>query len=833
VNRLRNRLRTSTAGTFTPPPPPASADFLVTNDAEFATANTNATAGQIIQLQDSGTFTALTLTNATGVTVRGQTSQVPVLRSLTINGAQNATVTGLKIQANSVPSLSPKLIDLRGNLSGLVIENCYIRGGNPWNSFSDFDVTTTDTSRMGTNGAWSATNPYSEELWYGIGAAGSGANAPSGSFTIRNNTVLDVASGIKFGLGNTAPINAKINGNRVGRCYTDLISMIIGSTTGVINGLEVCGNELFDSFSQSEDNLNPHSDAIQITIVSAYTNPIPNILIAGNIYWHTPGGRGSAQRIFTNGYYAGYPLVAPIIVDNVFLSRMSSHGITLESGSPEGVAWGYIRRNIMLANPVNNVTNNNESYTNTLTGSGPSVPLAASIGVSNSASYGNAPNYIALNTSEAFQAYSTDRLVGNITTTGPATTATAYQTWLDTDTIGEWSAVTSADTALAAMTAKTAYAANRPMTVGESADTFRSRWSVAANRPWSSMPSWTDWVDLTGVTVSTVQTSEWAYVHAGQPGVDSRAISISGGEYRIADDRAGTNATAWTSTAGTITSGKYLQVRQTASGSGSASTTLTVTIGSESMDWTVTTASSASYPIVSLEGTTPDLFSIGSSTNLGSDAYVGTIAIMRFKMASAPAATVNFFGPSSSAGNVQVSIRTSGRVRVELYGPTSALMGRFETAVSVCDGSYHDILFSWDTSDTNTTTGQSCYLDGSANGANVSWPASPTLVGYSVSKNAYRFGVPVAGTMEVGAFYLNTVARVDLTVAGNRAKFNADQIGSDGSGPTGSQPIHFLVGTVGQSGGWNDAGGINRGSGAKFIKVGSAAAVDVSGSTWV
>lgn len=40
---------------------------------------------------------------------------------------------------------------------------------------------------------------------------------------------------------------------------------------------------------------------------------------------------------------------------------------------------------------------------------------------------------------------------------------------------------------------------------------------------------------------------------------------------------------------------------------------------------------------------------------------------------------------------------------------------------------------------------------------------------------------------------------------------------------TGVQPIVFVTGTAGQSGGWNDAGGINWGSGAKFAKVGSAA----------
>jgi hypothetical protein len=105
-------------------------------------------------------------------------------------------------------------------------------------------------------------------------------------------------------------------------------------------------------------------------------------------------------------------------------------------------------------------------------------------------------------------------------------------------------------------------------------------------------------------------------------------------------------------------------------------------------------------------------------------------------------------------------------------------------------------------------------------------------VGYSVNKTSYQFGMPAVDTFEVGAFYLKTAARVDLTHSTTRAKFNADQIGSAGAGPTGTSPLIFLVGTAGQSGGWNDAAGINRGSGSKFIKVGSASATDVSGSPW-
>lgn len=813
--------------------PVAPADFLVTNDAEFATANTTATAGQIIQLQDSGTFTALTLTNATGVTVRGQTSQVPVVRSLTINGAQNATVTGLKIQANSVPASSPKLIDLRGNLTGLVIDNCYIRGGNPWNSYADFDPTVTDTARMGVNPTWGATNPYATDLWYGIGSGGSGATLPSGSITIRNNTLLDLGGGIKWAVGTTASGTLKINGNTIGRCYQDQISLIFGATSAEVTGIEICGNDLYDAFAQPQDNTNPHGDAIQISCVGVYPFPMPNWLIAGNILWFSAGCRGQAQRIFANGFDPTYPLVAPIVVDNVMMSRVTTHGITLVSDDAEGAAWAYVRRNIMLAKPTENALIQNEPFTNTTSGVTASTVTTATIKVGNSTAYGEAPNYIALNTAEAYISYGTDRVSGNITT-GLGTTAGAYSTYFDTDTLGEWDAIVDADTALTALTPKSAYSANRPMTAGETAAAFRSRWSVSGNRPWSSMPSWTDWVDLSGVVTSSTQTSEWAYVHAGEPGVTSRAISITGGEYRIADDRAGTNATAWGSTAGTITSGKFLQVRQTASGSGSTSTTLTVTIGSESMDWSVTTASSFARPIVSIEGTTPDLFRISGASTLGADGYTGTLALFGFKMASAPAAQRNIFFASAGTPRVQINVLTSGKIRIGLYNAAGTRFAALDTTANVCDNAAHDILVSWDTNDTSSATGADIYVDGSSSKTATTWPGASTLVSYSSSITSYQFGMPATDTMEIGGVFLHTGSRADLTSSAVRALFILDPavMGVDGATPLGSQPIHFLVGTAGQSGGWNDAAGINFGSGSKFIKVASASATDVSGSAW-
>jgi hypothetical protein len=74
-------------------------DYLVTNDAELASAITSATNGQIIALADAGTFTAqANLNGKTGVTLRGQTYGVPHLTAgLTATTTTNCKVLGLQI----------------------------------------------------------------------------------------------------------------------------------------------------------------------------------------------------------------------------------------------------------------------------------------------------------------------------------------------------------------------------------------------------------------------------------------------------------------------------------------------------------------------------------------------------------------------------------------------------------------------------------------------------------------------------------------------------------------------------------------------------------------
>ena len=77
-------------------------------------------------------------------------------------------------------------------------------------------------------------------------------------------------------------------------------------------------------------------------------------------------------------------------------------------------------------------------------------------------------------------------------------------------------------------------------------------------------------------------------------------VSISGGaspQYQTCNDSACSSVIqAWTGTAGTIANGKYLQVRQTSSGSYNTASTVTVTLGADATtNWTVTTGVSNGY----------------------------------------------------------------------------------------------------------------------------------------------------------------------------------------------------------------------------------------------
>jgi hypothetical protein len=246
-----------------------------------------------------------------------------------------------------------------------------------------------------------------------------------------------------------------------------------------------------------------------------------------------------------------------------------------------------------------------------------------------------------------------------------------------------------------------------------------------------------------------------------------------------------------------------------------------------------TGGSNAAFPIVRF---TPSASrrTITPVTIGPANASVGTVALLRFRFPSIPAATSRIFGAISGNPGLTIFLTTSGRVQLDIRNAAGTQIASVSSPVLLANTDY-DLLFSLDVTQTTNTAGANCFVNGSsgtisfgtwAGGAGVviGWNRDPGGA-MAINQNGVTF--------DFGALYINTAARVDITSSAERAKFAAAAIGSQGAGVTGSIPALFLVGNAAQ---WNDDFGVQRGAGARFFpnngaSLGSVSAV--SGPEWV
>ena len=330
--------------------------------------------------------------------------------------------------------------------------------------------------------------------------------------------------------------------------------------------------------------------------------------------------------------------------------------------------------------------------------------------------------------------------------------------------------------------------------------------------------------DQSDVPLSTLTESN-SIIVAGVSG--GSPISVTGGEYRIGSG-------SWTSSPGTIQNGESAKVRHISSASNSTATNSVLTIGGVSDTFTTTTEAAvvSGYPVVEFDGANPDRFA-QASASLGADGTTCTIALLNFYSASVPLGNVTLFG--AGAQRVSVRILTSGKIRFTVSNGAAVNFALVDTTSNVCDGVARDIVCTFDTTQAVGTDGAKVMIrtvggSWSAGGAAPGAWATDTIDFSQAS--AYAFGGATAGSGgfngRIGAFYLNTAAVV-TPAAGVDPTFDAANMGTNGTGPTGSAPNVLLVGTKAQ---WEDAAGLNWGSGGKFIKITGAAVDNVSGSAW-
>jgi hypothetical protein len=894
----------------------------VSSDSQYAQAMAMSSAGDIIQLQDGGTFSTIEVKKS-GITVRAQTppnvdangrrSRNPAsatVAAVVISNAQNVTVRDLTIQATfdfmAARASGPDLIAISGNLDGLQLLNNYAHGGDPSRGFVDYVVTAQATTLYPsirqtpnatftasiTNGVMTVSSmtsgailPNDAIYFTGSGASGSGsvrfaggtggignyeilngrgevntqinqaaqvmktarnligsyaptgiaagaAGPVKGSVRINGNTVSDVGEGIKFSYNGLGGI--EVIGNQVVRPYQDGIAFGPSNNGSPISYVRVFGNEVQDEWAQPQDAGNPHGDACLQWFTAdfpgaSYNYAVPVFEVCGNIVWQQPGCRGQVQRFFVSDFMDGYPIIAPIVADNLFFSRITSKGISLSAtdnvGSRDaegnlindpntglpyagtGAVWGLVARNAALSNPKYNQPFDNELTDNPVSKTPAAAnSSAATINIGTDPSWGSPPSLLWGNIAEDISLLPTQVLSGNLVV-GRGSTATSYDSFLTPLGGGTWDqawdAIDSADKVVQQMAlTKSGVPKVVPTGITTSA-AFRARWIDPSSRPYAQLPAWVGFKNQNGVAINAMITSEWSMVQAG---TGTRSFYGSGGEYRLADDRFGANATAWgalpsSGAPGTIGHGKFMQVRRQSSSSGSTPVSLTITIGGDTYSWVVQTVSAKAFPKVSFGNpdTSPTVFE-QSTAGLGSDGYLGTIALKGFRMSGKPAVVTQIASANASTAIVNIQVLTTGLIRLSVSS-SDASSTRMETNVNVCDGKSYDILFAFDLSKATLAEAIEVYVDGQP-ARNTTSYGSRLIFWSRGGSSRQRFGTSTTGgsAFDIDALLIHSAERADITQAAVRTKFSADLIGVNGSGPFSSPPAVFLVGNAAQ---WN------------------------------
>lgn len=679
-------------------------------------------------------------------------------------------------------------------------------GGNP-----GVPLTTPGTAAGWGDATWLTYNrvlgaPY---FIYGSGRVGNG-------ITLYANYVHDMGHDFNSVLAQSGAYLQQHNW--LERCYHDFGSITSVGTT-MPASMAIDQNIFIDPCGNIKDSGGPHVDTDQVAVspTGGGANIKPQGMRAGrNLLMNTTATtRGNAQYHFwqlSGGHYASNNVigVAPKMRENIGFMSGSSHAADL--GVSENT---YFRANeVWTPASLNNGTGTVSTQ----------LTLDGAQGVSTAL-----PNkgLFADNVLEAgIFANDTPALMTSVNNAalGERSARLIPEATIFTGNIAVWPPTPYA--AFEYRKKQAAYA-----TLGCQLATIED--FILGALDWTGERPFAGFVDALNQTAAATIDSNLAWTQGGDPGDLLSFAPAPGITWRTVStvDRTTPVQGASTSTRNVAVDVEYIIQQGTAPAQGT-STTFNSTLAGVVMPWTISSATTSFFPVVSLAVATPDIFRIVASSSLAaSNGPLGTLALMNFKMAAIPAASMTIY--SSPTLSVQV-LPTTGHLRLTIVNAAGTSDARIETNSNACDNVAHNFLFSWDKSDPVEATGRSAYKDGVSDRlTSALWPASASTTGWSRAATNATFG-PASGSQNliIGAFYVQPNARVDINVAANRDKFGAGQMVQDGSGPTGTQAAVLLTGTAGQVGGWNDVAGVNWGSRGKYIKVGSTSATDVSGGPW-
>lgn len=330
-------------------------------------------------------------------------------------------------------------------------------------------------------------------------------------------------------------------------------------------------------------------------------------------------------------------------------------------------------------------------------------------------------------------------------------------------------------------------------------------------------PTWVGFTDITGQIAGSTVESEWAQALGG---LDTHNVSITGGRYKTATDENGSDATAYTTSAGSYPKGTFYKIEVVNSADSSTVSTATLDLNGYSQTFSSTTASATAFANVTNGGTARSIIS-----PVPADTGITKFAVaVKFRRRDTVAGA-NVLA-SNTASTLRLNVNTAAQYRMQLGGSGIA-RPTISVAMQTAAPEVHILTF--DFAQAAIADGCKWSINGVPQTVSGAWTAGSILSMATVLNQLGVFGQGDGGGIilngDVEYLWIdygdNSYTLVDTVADYN--KFSADNIGPDGSGPTSAQPEYYFTGSAGAADGsvantWNaTAGLVNRGKKAAAL----------------
>ncbi len=575
------------------------------------------------------------------------------------------------------------------------------------------------------------------------------------------------------------------------------------STHGLTSpyGLQVTRTIIEGPFGDSKDSGNPHSDFLQT--FSNWTIPDPshpmrygNVRLERNFGLIRPSDRGFFQFLFLQGAAShdvngrGVTYWNPIVRDNASLQHNSDKGLLMDS-----VHDGLVEYNCLLSMPGVTSTSttaltlsenpNTKSsgvalVQNNIVENGSLLPTAH--GVSNVSA---GKNYAQISAASL--------MVGPFNLTGVNDYAA---NWYDS------------------MARQTTYAGKGPR-YATLEDLVTDALIV------SDMPVFVGFADQRECALGATVTTDGSVIRG--PLGDTVDISVDKGEFQIEDINGGV-LNAWRSSSlSSVAVGSVLRLRQPASASFTTTTVQTASLvhsGSTfTFTFTISTLSNVVLPTVAI----PTTVQVGNSgsTNMGTgtSSHRFTFA-MRFTPTAIPTGgSYALYGHTTGITPVHIRMVTTGKIRISAKDSSGTVLfgSNWDSATAAQVNHEYLLIISVDfAAGASACTAKAWDLtDGTSHLTWGSPSVSDGVLGFHQNHHVQVNFSSNGCAPNVNFVYLDNSLNIDANSSAAFLLFANAYLGPNGEGPTGSAPMVFLSGVASD---WNATGGINRGTGLKFIK---------------